>query len=156
MLLNWAIPEKIQTGGVEDILFWKRPLEFLDLSLYSWKFKTKWSFTPTGISKAKNQDPWKFHTIFFLIMPGNSTSFFIDSWSFRFYFFNSPGNVLKPFSPPPHTVCFFWNSPWGSNSFTNKNLETVNTAEHTLWTMSLQTILFNFCSGFMSALTALQ
>ena len=100
MLLNWAVPGKIQTGGVEDILFWKRPLEFLDLSLYSWKFKTKWSFTPTGISKAKNQDPWKFHTIFFLIMPGNSTSFFIDSWSFRFYFFNPPGNVLNPLLPP--------------------------------------------------------
>ena len=99
MLLNWAIPEKIQTGGVEDILFWKRPLEFLDLSLYSWKFKTKWSFTPTGISKAKNQDPWKFHTIFFLIMPGNSTSFLLTPGVSRLCFFNPPGNSMS--SPPP-------------------------------------------------------
>ena len=42
---HWAIPEKIQTGGVEDILFWKAPLEILDLSLYPKKFQRKKAFT---------------------------------------------------------------------------------------------------------------
>ena len=35
-----AISEKIQTGGVEDIIFGKRLLEFSNLSLYPWKFQT--------------------------------------------------------------------------------------------------------------------
>ena len=30
----WVITENVQTRGVEDMLFWKRPLEFLELSLY--------------------------------------------------------------------------------------------------------------------------
>ena len=62
-------------------------------------------------SKDKNQDPWKFHTIFFLIIPGNSTSFFIDSWSFHIPFFQSlwKFHVLNPPSPP--MFVFFWNSP---------------------------------------------
>ena len=53
----------------------KRPLEFLDLSLYPWKFQTKWSFTPGSStklcyihwnfrSKTNKQDPWKYHIIF--------------------------------------------------------------------------------------------
>ena len=63
--------------------------------------------TPIGISKAKNQDPWIFHTIFFLIMPGNSTSVFIDSWSSQILFFQSPWkfHVLNP-PPTTTTVCF--------------------------------------------------
>ena len=91
-LAHWAIPEKTQKGGLEDILGWKRPLEYLNLSLYPWKFQTKWSFTPgnskkmycthSGISNAKNQDPQKFHMIFswsplefpHSITPGNSMS----------------------------------------------------------------------------------
>ena len=43
LYIEWAIPEKNRTGGVEDILFWKRPLEYLDLSLYPcyihWNFQ---------------------------------------------------------------------------------------------------------------------
>ena len=53
----------------------KRPLEFLNLSLYLWKFQTKWSFTSGNStkffyihwnfrSKTKNEDPWKFNIIF--------------------------------------------------------------------------------------------
>ena len=48
---EWAIPEKIQTGEVEDILFWKNPLEFLDLSLYPYKFRRKEAFTPGNSAK---------------------------------------------------------------------------------------------------------
>ena len=44
---------------------------------------------------------------FFLITPGNSTLFLINSWNFTCYFFNTPGNYLS--STPPS--CFFsWNS----------------------------------------------
>ena len=52
--------------------------------------------------------PWKFHTIFFLIMPGNSTSFFIDSWSFQILFFQSPWkfHVLNSPPPPPLPLIF--------------------------------------------------
>ena len=75
-----------------------RPLEFLDLSLYSWKCQTKGSFTPGNstklfyipwnfMSKTKNQDPWKFYIIFsgpsfeipllFLLTPVISTFYFL-------------------------------------------------------------------------------
>ena len=66
---KWAIPEKIQRGGIEDILFWKAPLEILDLSLYPKKFQRKKAFTleilqicvtPLGNPKVKNQNSWKF------------------------------------------------------------------------------------------------
>ena len=44
---KWAIPEKNQTGRrVEDKVM-KTPLEFLGFLLYTWKFQTKQSFTPT-------------------------------------------------------------------------------------------------------------
>ena len=118
MLLNWAIPEKIQTGVLRAYFFEKTPgiVRFVTLP---WEIPDKMKF--------RN---WKFHQI--ISHPsefprpktkthGNSTLFF--SWSClkipllflltpgvsRFYFFQSP---LSP------TVCFFWNSPWGSNSFT--------------------------------------
>ena len=52
MLLNLAIPEKVQTGGVEDIFSWKGLLEFLDLSLFPWKFQANWSFTPGNSTKS--------------------------------------------------------------------------------------------------------
>ena len=39
----WAIPEKFQAEGFQDILFEKN-LTFLSLPLYSWKFKTKQIF----------------------------------------------------------------------------------------------------------------
>ena len=35
----------------EDIIFGKRPLKFSDLSLYPWKFQTKWSSTPGKSTK---------------------------------------------------------------------------------------------------------
>ena len=42
---QWAIPEKIQTGRVEDILFWT-PLEFFIFLLYPLKFQTNQNSTP--------------------------------------------------------------------------------------------------------------
>ena len=90
----------------------KRPLEFLDLSFYCWKFQSKWNFTLGNStkwyyihwnfrSKTKNQDlSWKFHIIFsgspfeilllFLLAPG----------IFTFYFFNNPaGTSMSSTSP---------------------------------------------------------
>ena len=45
---NWAIPEKIQTEGVQNILFSTPPppLEFYIFLLYPWKFQAKQSSTP--------------------------------------------------------------------------------------------------------------
>ena len=80
----------------------KRPLEFLDLSHYPWKFQSKWSFTPWKLykkcyihwnfwPKTKNQDPsWKFHNSFWITL-WNPTSFLIDPWNFHILFFNNSG-----------------------------------------------------------------
>ena len=62
---NWAIPEKKQTGGIEDILFWNTPgnVRFMNLllevlkktSFHLWKFcKIVWH--PLEISSS-NQKP---------------------------------------------------------------------------------------------------
>ena len=77
---NWhdilcVIQWKFQSGDVG----WKntaskKPVEFLGLILCPWKFQPKQTFTPGNSaelcvtplrnSKAKNQDPWKFHKFF--------------------------------------------------------------------------------------------
>ena len=114
--IHWAIPEKIQTVVVEDILFWKAPLEILDLSLYPKKFRRKKAFNPGNsanmwhpleIPKSKT----KTH--------GNSALVFLEHpWNFHF-FFNWPLEFPHVFSSrPPEIPCpqppcldFFWNSP---------------------------------------------
>ena len=40
---------------------------------------------PLGNSKAKNQDQWIFHIIFFLITDENSSSFLTDPWNFNMF-----------------------------------------------------------------------
>ena len=69
---HWAILGKNQTGGVEDILFWK------PLGIYLFFFtpgNSRQNKAPPleipqnsvrsfGNSKGKNQDPWKLHIIF--------------------------------------------------------------------------------------------
>ena len=88
---QWTIPEKSKQGRLsEDILFWKKSLDFLGLSLtfglslYFILEKTKLHH-PRKFHKillhpleipmpSKNQYPWKFLINFFII-PGNSTSF---------------------------------------------------------------------------------
>ena len=95
----------------------KRPLEFLDLSLYPWKFQTKWSFTPGNStklcyihwnfrSKTKNQDLWKFH-----IFSGSSFEIsHLSYWplEFQFYIFNNPGTSMSSI-----LACLnvYWNRP---------------------------------------------
>ena len=80
------IPEKIQTRGVEDILFWKPPEIFNYFTL------------PLKIPDKTKLNPWMFHnlvldsfkiprpktktsgnsTLFFLVTLENSTSFLIN------------------------------------------------------------------------------
>ena len=85
--VHWAIPEKLQTGRVVDILFWNPhppALKFLDLSLYLYKVWRKQAFT-SGNSAKLSATSWKFqgqkprpkeisHQFFFKI-PRNSTFF---------------------------------------------------------------------------------
>ena len=77
--------------GVEDIIFWKPPLEFFIFLLYpgnSGQNKAQPLAIPQncvrslGNSKAKNKDPWKFH-IFVLGHSWNPTSFLINPWKFH-------------------------------------------------------------------------
>ena len=113
----WAIHKKKQTGRVEDILFWNPPWNFSFFLLYPWKFQAKQSFTPgksknffrsLGNSKAKNQDPWKFHIIFSWSNLGSSTSFLIKSWKFNTLSLWYPCNfyILNHYC-----LVFLWNSP---------------------------------------------
>ena len=91
-LVPWAIPEKKQTGRVEDILFWTPPGNFKVVTLHLeisekksfhfWKFsKILWHPLQIPRSKAKTQaqDPWKstWYAWFFFEHP---------SWKFRFLF----------------------------------------------------------------------
>ena len=46
--------------------------------------------TPSRNYKVKNEDPWKFHMIFFLSTPRNSTSFLTDPWNFQMLFLQYP------------------------------------------------------------------
>ena len=70
---KWAIPEKIQTGGIKDIIFWKNPWNFSFFYFIpgnSRQNKAQPLDIPQncvrslGNSKTKNKDPWKFHIIF--------------------------------------------------------------------------------------------
>ena len=88
----WDIPEKFQKGWFEDIVFWKKALIFLGLSLYPLKFWTKQSFTLANSVKLCCT-PWKFQGqkwklmgiqhVIFLINPESSTSFSVDPWNFQ-------------------------------------------------------------------------
>ena len=86
VLSKWSFPEKKNKWGIEDILSWKLPLEFLGFLFYPRKLQKNQSFTPEtpqncvtllGIFKAWNQDPWKLHMIFF---------FFDHPWKFHVAF----------------------------------------------------------------------
>ena len=77
--------KKTNRGGGGTFL--KNPLDFLGLSFYLWKFWIKQSITPENLAKLC-YTPWKFQDHkrrpleiqhdFFLITPGDSTSFLID------------------------------------------------------------------------------
>ena len=104
--------------GCWGYTFLKRPLKFLDLSLYPWNFQTKWSFTPGNSTKPcythwnfQGQTPrpieipryflldhaWKFHFLF-----TNPLSFCI-----LFLQFSRKFHVLNPFP----CLFFSWSSP---------------------------------------------
>ena len=92
--------------------FLKNPMEFLDLSLYTWKFQRKQAFsTPWKFCKIVWKSKWlsKIKTL------GNSTWFFLDHhWKFHF-FFNWPMAFLHASSSiileiryhQPHLFGFF-------------------------------------------------
>ena len=71
-----------------EYTFLKKPLEFLDLSLYPWKFQRKQAFTPRNSAKLYDI-PWKIQGQksrpmeiphdFFQITAGNSIYFLIDT-----------------------------------------------------------------------------
>ena len=113
LTMYWVIPEKNQTGGVENILFWKpssenfrfviSPLEIPEkTSFHPWKF-TKIVWHPLEIPRSKTKthrnSTWVFPwtpleiLLLFSLTPGISI----------FSFFSTPGNYMS--STPP--VCFF-------------------------------------------------
>ena len=96
--------------------FWKRPLEFVDLSLYPWKFQTKWSFTPGNSTKScythwifqgQKPRPMEIPPYFFLDHAWKFHFFFIDSWSFQILFFQSPWK-FHVLTSPRLPQCFFF------------------------------------------------
>ena len=92
------------------------------MKLHLWKFHQIVPH-PLEFQRSKTKTHGNFTLFFCLIMPGNSTSFFIDSWSFQILFFQPPWNSMFSTPPLPPLFFFFWKSPWGSNRFTNKNLK---------------------------------
>ena len=89
--------------STEDITFWKPPVEFFDLSLYSKKVQRKQTFTP-GNSAKLCDTPWKFqgpkpgpghgnHTIF-SCTPLEILLFLTDPWNFQMFFLQYP--CLQP------------------------------------------------------------
>ena len=89
--------------STEDITFWKSPVEFFDLSLYSKKVQRKQAFTP-GNSAKLCDTPWKFqgpkpgpghgnHTIF-SCTPLEILLFLTDPWNFQMFFLQYP--CLQP------------------------------------------------------------
>ena len=102
--------QKKSKRRVEDILFWKAPLEILDhlhqeilekKSVYPWKF-CKFACHPLEIPKS-NQDPWKF-CISFSWHPCNFHFFFNWTLEFPRFFFETPGNSMS--STPPVWIFF--------------------------------------------------
>ena len=92
--------------------FLKKPREWLGLSLYTWKFWRKQSFTPRYFRKLC-YTPQKFQSnkfnIIFLITPGNSISFLIDLWISHMLFLQYSWKLH--FANPPVWI-FFWSSPF--------------------------------------------
>ena len=93
-------------GGVEDIFFWNPSWNFSFFYYTPGNCRQKNAQTldnpqncvkSLGNSKAKNNDPWKFHIIFSVIL-GNSTSFLINPRKLQmlFLWYPSKFHILKP------------------------------------------------------------
>ena len=92
--VQWAIPEKIQTGGASWYTFWKTPLEFFTL--------------PLEIPHKTTLNPWIFHKI--------PHYFFLVTFEIPIPPLELPQAIslisLEILSPQPHPcLYFFWNSP---------------------------------------------
>ena len=87
------------------------PLEIPNkMKLHLWKFHQIVPHT-LQFQRSKTKTHGNFTLFFCLIKPGNSTSFFIDSWSFQILFFQPPGNSMSSTPPLLPLFVFFWNSP---------------------------------------------
>ena len=90
----WAIPEKIQTGGLEDILFWKNSWNLFFFTLTpEIPDRTKlnlWIFLKIVLDlleiPRQKQKTLEILSYFFLVTLGNSTSFLINPWKFHMLF----------------------------------------------------------------------
>ena len=96
---NWIIPEKVETGGFEDIFFWKKALQVLGLSIYPWKFWTKQSFNlGNSVKPLEIQQPK-------IKISGNSTWIFLSQlYEFLFFFFNWPQKLPHDIFSIPEPV----------------------------------------------------
>ena len=109
----WAIPEKNKQGGLRTYFFEKPPGIFYFLNFAPGN--SRQSKVPPleipqifarylGSSKAKNQDPWKFHIIFFFGHP----------WKFHF--------ILLPLQlTAGNSTCYFFDTPRNRNSISSIN-----------------------------------
>ena len=101
--LKWVIPEKSKQGEPTFLKkpglfrFVRLPLEILDKTKhYSWKFG-KICYTTWKFQDQKQRTLKDLHS-FFLITPGDSTSFLIDPWIFCMLFLQYA--LTSPSSPP--------------------------------------------------------
>ena len=112
------------------------PLEFLDFSLYSWKFQTKqsfipWkfqtkqSFIPWKVQTKQSFNPWKFQTKqSFIPWKFQTKQIFIPRNSTKLCYTYQKFKDLKPRPPeiphdffliiPGNSTCFFYSSPGNS------------------------------------------
>ena len=112
---KWPIPEKIQTGRVEEIIFWKKPFNVLALSR---RYLCPWKINP---EKTKFH-PWKFYKIVWYPLSSKFQSkktrpaeilhdFFLDhSWKFRFSEID-PWNFYMLFQHHPWRFHILYNPP---------------------------------------------
>ena len=166
MPMNLAIPEKIQTGGAEDILSWKRSLEFLDLSLFPWKFQTNWSFTP-GNSTKSCYTHWNFQGQKPRPMEIQHYFFFDHAWIFHFFFYWPREFPILFFqfswkfhalNAPSPLFVFFWNNLLEAVTASETEICKLLIPQSTAQALNNEPKPYssNFRSGFVSALIALQ
>ena len=104
IVLGVGYSKKIPNRGLQDILFLKKILEFLNLSLYSWKLQRK-----QKLIEGQKPKPMEIPR-YFILTSGTSISLLIDPWNLHMLFLQCPWKFYV-LSPPP-CLYFFWNSPF--------------------------------------------